>query len=76
MDELQLVNKDDLSLKLNEEILLFGDSVKKEFNENYSSPGAASVAKWAYIFGKDLVTSEYDYLEPNYLKKFIAKVKK
>ena len=76
MDELQLVNKDDLSQKLNEEILLFGDSVKNEFNENYSSPGAASVAKWAYIFGKDLVTSEYDYLEPNYLKKFIAKVKK
>jgi tRNA threonylcarbamoyladenosine biosynthesis protein TsaB len=76
VDELKLVNKDDLSLKLSEEILLFGDSVKKEFNENYSSPGAASVAKWAYIFGKDLVTFEYDYLEPNYLKKFIAKVKK
>lgn len=76
VNDLQLVKKDDLSLKLNEGVLLFGDSTKKELNEDYSSPNAAIVAKWAYIFGKDLVTFDYDYLEPNYLKKFIAKVKK
>lgn len=76
VDDLQLVKKDDLSLKLNEGVLLFGDSAKKELNEDYSSPNAESVAKWAYIFGKDFVTFDYDYLEPNYLKKFIAKVKK
>jgi tRNA threonylcarbamoyladenosine biosynthesis protein TsaB len=75
-DELQLVKKDDLSLKVNNELLLFGDYGKNELNEVYSSPNAVSVAKWSYIFGKDLVTFDYDFLEPNYLKKFIAKVKK
>jgi tRNA threonylcarbamoyladenosine biosynthesis protein TsaB len=76
VDDLQLVKKDDLSLKVSDGVLLFGDSSKKEFNGNYSYPNAESVAKWAYIFGKDLVTFDYDFLEPNYLKKFIAKVKK
>lgn len=75
-DELQLVKKDDLSSKVKKELLLFGDYDKNGLNEAYSSPNAVSVAKWAYIFGKDLVTFEYDFLEPNYLKKFIAKVKK
>jgi len=28
------------------------------------------------IFGKDLLTFDYDFIEPNYLKKFIVKVKK
>lgn len=37
---------------------------------------ALDVARWAYFFGKELLTFEYDYLEPNYLKNFIAKVKK
>ncbi len=75
-DKLQLVKKDALSSMLNEDCLLFGDIRKNDLNELYSSPNAVSVAKWAYIFGKDLVTFDYDYLEPNYLKKFIAKVKK
>ena len=42
----------------------------------YSSPEALYVAKWAYFYGKDLLTFNYDYLEPNYLKNFIPKVKK
>jgi tRNA threonylcarbamoyladenosine biosynthesis protein TsaB len=75
-DELQLVKKDDLSSFVSDEIILFGDEVKNDRNEVYSSPNAVTVAKWAYIFGKDLVTFDYDFLEPNYLKKFIAKVKK
>jgi len=76
IDELQLVKKDDLSQKLNDGVILFGDSLKNELNVDYSSPGSESVAKWAYIFGKDLVNFDYDFIEPNYLKKFIAKVKK
>ncbi len=40
-----------------------------------SSPNAIAIAKWAYIFGKDLVTFEHDLLEPNYLKKFVVKRK-
>ena len=35
-----------------------------------SSPKASSIAKWTYLFGEDLLTFEYDYLEPNYFKKY------
>jgi tRNA threonylcarbamoyladenosine biosynthesis protein TsaB len=43
---------------------------------NFGSMGAFAIAKWAYFFGQDLVTFDHDYLEPNYIKNFIAKVKK
>lgn len=75
-DELQLVKKEDISSKVTEDIMQFGDSAKNGSNKNYSAPNAFSIAKWGYIFGKDLLTFDYDFLEPNYLKKFIAKVKK
>jgi len=38
-------------------------------------PTAGSVVKWAYFFGKDLLTFEYDNLEPFYLKRFIPRGK-
>ncbi len=41
-----------------------------------SSPSAISIARWAYIYGKDLLTFDYNYIEPNYLKNFKVKVKK
>lgn len=56
--------------------LLFGNFTieKKDFRS--SSPNASAIAKWAYLFGEDLVTFDHDLLEPNYLKKFVVKVKK
>lgn len=42
----------------------------------YENPTAISIAWWAYFYGKDLLTSDIDYLEPNYIKKFVIKVKK
>jgi len=41
-----------------------------------SSPSALSIARWAYIYGKDLLTFDYDFIEPNYFKNFKVKVKK
>ncbi|MCF8241600.1 MAG: tRNA (adenosine(37)-N6)-threonylcarbamoyltransferase complex dimerization subunit type 1 TsaB [Melioribacteraceae bacterium] len=52
---------------------VYGDAVKNNMR-NISSPRAVSVGRWSYIFGKDLLTYNFDYLEPNYLKKFIVKV--
>jgi tRNA threonylcarbamoyladenosine biosynthesis protein TsaB len=40
---------------------------------NISAPYSVFVAKWSKLFGKDLVTFNYDYLEPSYLKNFIIK---
>ncbi|MGE5680597.1 MAG: tRNA (adenosine(37)-N6)-threonylcarbamoyltransferase complex dimerization subunit type 1 TsaB [Bacillota bacterium] len=36
-------------------------------------PSSSSVARWAYKFGKDLLTYDYDFLEPIYLKNFVIK---
>ncbi|MCK5087215.1 MAG: tRNA (adenosine(37)-N6)-threonylcarbamoyltransferase complex dimerization subunit type 1 TsaB [Melioribacteraceae bacterium] len=75
-DELKLLSKTEYDKLYNTEELVFGNY--KSGNEllEIASPNAEYVAKWSYIFGQDLVTYNYDYLEPNYLKKFVAKVKK
>ncbi|MCO6474462.1 MAG: tRNA (adenosine(37)-N6)-threonylcarbamoyltransferase complex dimerization subunit type 1 TsaB [Melioribacteraceae bacterium] len=69
--KIKLINKGELS-QLTEDFKVFGDAAGNQF----SSPNAWAVAKWAYLFGKDLVTSDYDLLEPTYLKEFKIKVKK
>jgi len=43
---------------------------------NMSVPGAVYIAKWAVSYGNSLLTLNYDYIEPNYLKNFIVKVKR
>lgn len=70
-ENIKLINKTELS-QMTEGLKVFGDQSGNQF----SSPNAWAVAKWAYLFGKDLVTSDYDLLEPMYLKEFKIKVKK
>lgn len=54
----------------------FGNvSIKDRLVRN-ANISALSISRWAYLFGKDLLTFDYDNLEPNYLKQFIGKVKK
>jgi len=74
--EASLVEKSEFKSLQKDGDLLFGNYTvdKKVFKT--SSPTASAVGKWAYIFGKDLVTFEHDLLEPNYLKNFVVKVKK
>jgi tRNA threonylcarbamoyladenosine biosynthesis protein TsaB len=45
-------------------------------NEELSAPSPVFVAKWGFLYGADLLTTNYDYLEPNYLKNFIIKERK
>lgn len=76
VNEAILLEKSDFNEFKNEGDLLFGNFSTNQSAFYSASPNASSVAKWAYIFGKDLVTFDHDYLEPNYLKKFVVKVKK
>jgi tRNA threonylcarbamoyladenosine biosynthesis protein TsaB len=76
IEDLRLINKDSLSENLNEGELLFGSADTENKTYNMSEPSAERVAIWSYIYGKDLLTSNFDYLEPKYLKNFVAKVKK
>ncbi len=76
LTEATLVEKSELSSFQEGEDLLFGNFTIEKKDFKTSSPTASAVAKWAYIFGKDLVTFDHDLLEPNYLKNFVVKVKK
>jgi tRNA threonylcarbamoyladenosine biosynthesis protein TsaB len=53
--------------------LSFGNVVSNSNNISFIAPSAKYVAKWCEKFGKDLLTFDYDFLEPNYLKDFLIK---
>lgn len=81
IDDLTILKHDEFKEKAKNNII-FGnigmsliDTASSEYFE-ISSPNPQFVAKWAELFGDKLLTSDYDYLEPNYLKKFLVKVKK
>ena len=76
LKEASLVEKSKLSSLQEDGDLLFGNFTIEKMDFKTSSPTGSAVAKWAYIFGKDLVTFDHDLLEPNYLKNFVVKVKK
>ncbi len=73
--ETRLVKKNELEDESNPESIVFGDVS----SINRIKPimfNAVNIARWTYIFGKDLLISDFDLLEPNYFKNFIARIKK
>jgi tRNA threonylcarbamoyladenosine biosynthesis protein TsaB len=73
---LSLESKSEIENLISGKVQTFGDfsSYKNEFD--FTIPNAIDIARWAYKFGKDLVTSDLDLLEPKYLKKFVVKERK
>lgn len=67
---LTVINKIELS-ETETETKIFGDFT----GSNICVPSAYSIARWCSLFGKKLMTYDYDYLEPNYIKNFIVKGK-
>jgi tRNA threonylcarbamoyladenosine biosynthesis protein TsaB len=57
--------------------LVFGNVTKvvddNEKDFEFASPDAKYIARWAEKFGKDRLTYNYDYLQPDYLKDLIIK---
>jgi tRNA threonylcarbamoyladenosine biosynthesis protein TsaB len=74
--DISLLNKDELNQKLIGSNLIFSDLESNYAFKKIINPGAIQICKYAYLFGQDLLTFDYDYLEPFYLKQFIARVKK
>ncbi len=74
--ETSLLDKSELNSLQNDGDLFFGNFTTEKKDFKMSSPNAIAIAKWAYIFGEDLVTFDHDLLEPNYLKNFVVKEKK
>lgn len=56
--------------------LNFGNIVLPNNRINMAHIRAVSIGRWAYLFGSDLLTFDYDNLEPNYIKQFVGKKKK
>jgi tRNA threonylcarbamoyladenosine biosynthesis protein TsaB len=79
VEELKVIKKSDF--QTNTGTLVFGNvfwenNVGKKLKWNVTAPYAVYVARWAKIFGQKLATRDFDYLEPEYLKNFVIKVKK
>jgi hypothetical protein len=73
VDELSLIQKSALDSKSSKNDMIFGNSL---LPVKYGSPSPVFLAKWVRL-NKDIVKDEnFDYMEPNYLKNFVVKVKK
>ncbi len=81
VENLRIINHDDFR-NLAENALIFGNvnlnssSKRIEGNNIFIAPSPLYVAAWSKIFSSELITYDYEYLEPNYLKKFIIKERK
>ncbi len=76
ISRLELIDKGELRNKLNSNETNYGNAIVNEVELLNIQLRASNVAKWAYLFGPELLTFDYDNLEPNYIKEFIGKVKK
>ena len=76
VEDLKLVGLSEIENLIKDNEVVIGNVNCKTYSSKLTFPGAAAIGKWAYLFGNDLLTFQYDYLEPNYFKNFIPKVKK
>ena len=75
LSELQIIESENLYSRINSDDIVFGNNEYVP-SKGITSPNALFVAKWSYFFGNDLLSYDYDLLEPNYIKNFIAREKK
>jgi tRNA threonylcarbamoyladenosine biosynthesis protein TsaB len=73
--ELKLIQHDELE-KLSSGAEIFGNVNNSNLKiVNKFAPSPKSIAQWCEKFGENLITYDYDYLEPKYLKSFAIKRK-
>lgn len=68
--ELDIIRKDVFENFISGGDLVFGNYSMNSILPKIAETDALSIAKWSSVFGKEILTKEYDYLEPDYLKKF------
>jgi tRNA threonylcarbamoyladenosine biosynthesis protein TsaB len=73
VDELQLILKEEVEKKAADADIVYADNYNLPETRKITAPTALHIAVWASEFGEKV--TDYDYLEPFYLKKFIARVK-
>lgn len=66
---LDIIKKSGFEAYIKKDDLIFGNyGVKSDMHK--TDTDALSIAKWSLKFGKPLLTEDFDFLEPDYLKKF------
>lgn len=70
VDPIQLIENEDLSSYSNSCLKIFSNLDADDMYSDLTIPTARDIGVWAYKFGKDLLTSDYDFIEPKYLKEF------
>lgn len=68
--ELDIIKKDGFENYLGEGDLVFGNYKPSSLSGPASDVDALAIARWSVSFGEKLLTVDYDYLEPDYVKKF------
>ncbi|MDP2038661.1 MAG: tRNA (adenosine(37)-N6)-threonylcarbamoyltransferase complex dimerization subunit type 1 TsaB, partial [Ignavibacteria bacterium] len=76
VNQLELIERDKLSKYITADEMNFGNTFADGTEIRNVQIRASYVGRWAYLFGSDLLTFDYDNLEPNYIKQFVGKVKK
>lgn len=71
----ELIFLKDIKNHLSGNEMLFG-KLNSISESKFKPLTSIDIARWAYVFGNESLTYDYDFLEPNYLKNFVAKVKK
>lgn len=70
-ENLRIIGLEELNV-IDKNISVFGNC-RLEGTIPLSTPNPEYIAKWFKLFGAELATTNYDYLEPNYLKEFIIR---
>jgi len=73
LEELKLIEKNNLENLVDPDEHVYGNTTELNMVDG---PSAKAICEWAYLYGQDLLTFDYDYLEPNYFKKFIVRAKR
>lgn len=76
LNPLQLLESSELTKNIFPDEQNFGNIIHHEIKVHNIPVTGSAIGRWAYLFGKDLLTFDHDNLEPNYLKQFVGKVKK
>ena len=67
---LDIIKKSDFNSYISKDDLTFGNYLPDKKENAIKDVDAVSVARWSYTFGQSSITNDYDYLEPDYIKKF------
>lgn len=79
-EELKIIHISEFE-ELSRNSLIYGNTERDansnlNLNQSIAAPDPEFIAKWAAIYGKKLSVTEFDFLEPNYIKNFLVKERK